>query len=356
MGETISLVIPAYRERENIVRLVEQLHEVLDDYRILIVDDDSGDGTAELVASLAQHYPVNLLLRREKRGLASAVVDGIGEVGGDILVIMDADLQHPPQVVPELVREIDRGAEIAVASRYVVGGACQGWGMARRFISRGAILLAHILLPSTRRVRDPMSGFFAFRRRVVSDVELNPTGYKILLELLVRGKYRGVAEVPYTFRTRDRGKSKLGLRQQAEYLRHLYRLMRSSGELKRFLSFCAVGLSGVLVNMGLLWFLTEVTGLLYLISAVISIEAAIISNFALNSRLTFRDRYGKGIVPNLRRLLKFNLVSLGGLAINLGVLWLLTDIAGVYYLLSNLAGIATATLWNYVLSTWWTWR
>mgnify|MGYP000731125056 CR=1 FL=1 len=132
--------------------------------------------------------------------------------------------------------------------------------------------------------------------------------------------------------------------------------MRRKGELLRFVKFCLVGASGVLVNMGLLWLLTEFVGLFYLLSAAISIETSIITNFILNDRFTFPDRRSAGAKHFLKRLVKFNLISLAGLGINLGVLWLLTAVFGVYYLLSNLCGIAVATLWNYLANIGWTWR
>ncbi len=201
-----------------------------------------------------------------------------------------------------------------------------------------------------------MSGFFVLNRQVVASANLMPTGYKILLEVLIEGEYQNLTEVAYTFRTRSSGESKLKARQQADYLKHIYSLMRRKGELFRFAKFCLVGLSGILINLGLLWLLTEFAGLFYLISAAISIESSIISNFALNSYFTFADRGSPGAKSFFSRLLKFNLVSLASLVANMGVLWLLTEGFGVYYLLSNLCGIAVATLWNYLVNTWWTWR
>jgi dolichol-phosphate mannosyltransferase len=132
--------------------------------------------------------------------------------------------------------------------------------------------------------------------------------------------------------------------------------MKRKGELLRFVKFCLVGASGVLVNIGLLWLLTEFAGLFYLLSAAISIETSIVSNFTLNDFFTFTDRRSAGAKSFLYRLVKFNLVSLAGLGINMGILWLLTDILGVYYLLSNLCGIAAATFWNYLVNSWWTWK
>jgi dolichol-phosphate mannosyltransferase len=358
MSRAISIIIPTYNEKDNIIPLVERINQALSnyDYEILFVDDGSRDGTAELAVALSPKYPVKVMVRQNKRGLASAVVDGLKQTTGQIVGVMDADLQHPPEVIPDLLQAIKDGADIAVASRYIKGGGCQGWGLTRRIISKGAIVLAHLFLPSTRRVRDPMSGFFMFNRQVVAHADLRPTGFKILLEILMEGEFRDIAEVPYTFSIRSGGESKLNARQQVDYLKHIYSLMKRKGELTRFLKFCAVGLSGVLVNMSLLWLLTEVAGLFYLLSAAISIETSIISNFVLNDYFTFRDRRSPQVKSFLNRLLKFNLVSLAGLGFNMGVLWLLTEVFGIYYLLSNLCGIAVATLWNYLVNTWWTWK
>ena len=358
MSRAISIIIPTYNEKDNIIPLVERIDHTLSnyDYEIVFVDDSSRDGTAELAIALSPKYPVKVVVRQNKRGLASAVVDGLIQATGQIVGVMDADLQHPPEVVPDLLQATKSGADIAVASRYVKGGGCQGWGLVRRIISKGAIILAHLLLPSTRRVRDPMSGFFMFNRQVVAHADLKPTGFKILLEILMEGEFQNIAEVPYTFSVRSGGESKLNARQQIDYLKHIYSLMKRKGELIRFLKFCAVGLSGVLVNMGLLWLLTEVAGLFYLLSAAISIETSIISNFILNDYFTFRDRRSPQVKSFLSRLLKFNVVSLAGLGLNMGVLWLLTEVFGIYYLLSNLCGIAVATLWNYLVNTWWTWK
>lgn len=228
MDSTVCLIIPTYNERGNILLLVERIHHALSgyDYEILFVDDNSGDGTAELITALSSQYPVKVMVRKDKRGLASAVVDGLGHATGQIMGVMDADLQHPPEVLPDLLREVQNGADIVIASRYIKGGACQGWGLARRIISKGAIFLAHLLLPSIRQVRDPVSGFFIFNRQVVVNANLRPTGYKILLEILMEGEFRSLAEVPFTFRVRTSGASKLDSRQYIGYLRHIYSLMR----------------------------------------------------------------------------------------------------------------------------------
>lgn len=357
-GKYLSLIIPTYNERDNIAPLVQRVNQALSgyDYEILFVDDDSRDGTAELAASLSPEYPVRVMVRKGKKGLASAVIDGLNEVSGELVGVMDADLQHPPEVLPELVKKLLDGADIAIASRYVAGGSCEEWGLLRKLISRGAIFIGHLFLPSTRQVSDLMSGFFMFKKQVAEGANLKPFGYKILLELLYEGHHQKVAEVPFCFETRQFGQSKLGLSQQVDYLKHIFDLMRRRGEFMRFFKFCLVGASGVGVNMGLLWLLTEVGGLFYLVSAAISIETSIISNFTLNDFFTFPDRRHRGMKNFLARMVKFNMVSLAGLGLNMAVLWFLTSVAGLYYLLSNLCGIAVATLWNYLVNFWWTWK
>jgi len=358
MSEIISIIIPTYNEKDNIIPLIKRIDNALGsyNYEIVFVDDNSEDGTASLITSLSTDYPVSVVVRQEKSGLASAVVDGLGYVSGQIIGVMDADLQHPPELLPELVWKIENKADIAIASRYVKGGGCQGWGLTRRTISKGAIFIAHLLLPLTRNVKDPMSGFFAFEKDGIIGINLQPIGYKILLEMLVVGRFKNVAEVAYVFRTRNRGESKLSIRQQFEYLKHIYTLMKRKGELLRLVKFCLVGLSGVFVNIGLLWLLTDIVGLFYLISAAISIESSIITNFILNNLFTFYDRTSP--VPNSfsSRLMKFNFIALVGLGLNIGVLWLFTEVFGIYYLVSEMGGIVAATLWNYVLSTWWVWK
>ncbi len=356
MSKPVCIIIPTLNERDNIAPLVKRIDRALSDYEIVFIDDDSRDGTAGQIMSLSGDYPVTVIIRKNKRGLASAVVHGLEHTDSEIIGVVDADLQHPPEVLPRLLQEIKSGADIAIASRYVKGGGCRGWGPARRILSRGAMFLAHLLLPPTRQVKDPMSGFFMFRRHIITD-RLRPTGYKILLEILMEGHAVSTAEVPYTFEARSGGKSKLSIRQQVEYIGHLYSLMRRKGELLRFARFCLVGASGVSVNEGLLFLLRQFASLPLWLASAISIEASIVSNYTLNDYFTFRDRRMPGGQSFLKRLGKFNVISLAGLGINLAVLLILTAIFGEqHYLLFNLAGIAVAMVWNFTANSWWTWR
>jgi dolichol-phosphate mannosyltransferase len=370
MGKSISIIIPTYNERENIMPLVERIHHALAprDYEAVFVDDNSRDGTAELINSMSGKYPVRALVRKDERGLATAVIHGIEHSEGDIIVVMDADLQHPPEVIPDLLSKVESGADMAIASRYVAGGGMKEWGLTRRIISKGAIVLAHLLLPTIRKVKDPMSGFFAFKRQALGKARLSPRGYKILLEILIVGKFQNAAEVPFTFESRSLGQSKLNAREQIEYLKHLFILMWRTGELWRFIKFCLVGLSGVIVNYGLYWLLTRLAGFTPLDNAAIggiasgnaamaiSIETSIVTNFILNNYITFADRNVRGIKSFLGRLLKFNLICLVGGLLQIGIANLLTITLGIYDLISVLIAIVVAMLWNYLLNTWITWR
>ena len=228
VNKLISIIIPTYNEKANITRLVEKIHDTLagHKYEIVFVDDNSKDGTAGAISVLSYHYPARVLVRKNERGLASAVVHGFKHSSGDTIAVMDADLQHPPEVLTRLLREIKSGSDLVIASRYVPGGGCPDWGLIRKIISKGAIFLTHLCLSVTRPISDPMSGFFMLRRKVITGADLRPTGYKILLEILIEGHYLKSAEVPYIFHIRDFGESKLGIRTQIDFLKHLFRLMR----------------------------------------------------------------------------------------------------------------------------------
>ena len=337
--------------------LIDGIHQTLGDYpyNILIVDDNSPDGTSEAAIQLSSRFPVNVVVRTDKRGLASAVVDGFQIATGDLLAVMDADLQHPPQVLKPLLDAALAGADLVVASRYITGGSVGNWSAFRRFMSKGAGWMAHTLLPSTRGIKDPMSGCFLFRREILSGVTLSPVGYKILLEVLCLSKAGKMVEVPYRFENRRAGQTKLSLLTQGDYIRHLFSLMRRSGELDRLMKFVLVGGSGTLVNLGLLALLREGAGIHYLISGALAFEVSVIWNFLLNDRFTFSDRR-RNNTGLLGRLSRFNVTSLGGFAIYLGILGFLTEILGLHYLASAAIGILSAFGWNFIVNSRWTWR
>jgi len=220
----LSVVVPTYNEAGSVPKLAERLHAALGarDWELVIVDDGSPDGTADVAAALAPRIPTNVVRRAGKGGLASAVIAGFAAARGEILVVMDADLSHPPEVVPALLSAIEDGADLAVGSRYIAGGGVEDWPMKRQIVSRVACLMGSVLVP----VRDATSGFFALRRSVIDGVTLNPIGFKIGFEVIARGRYRSVVEVPYTFRDRELGASKFGRREIGQYVVQLGQIAR----------------------------------------------------------------------------------------------------------------------------------
>ncbi len=224
--ESISIIVPTYREAENLPALLERLGRVREDscpnLEVILSDDDSQDGTEEVVKELALPW-VRLLVRTENRGLSPAVLDGMALADHDVLVVMDADLSHPPEKIPEMVEALANGCDFVVGSRYVPGASTdETWGFFRWVNSKGATLMAR---PFTR-INDPMSGFFALRRETYEGADnLNPIGYKIGLELLVKARCRNAGEIPIHFSDRQFGESKLSFAEQMRYLRHLARLL-----------------------------------------------------------------------------------------------------------------------------------
>ena len=201
-------------------RLAQAL--VVHTWELIVVDDGSPDGTADLAESYADKHPVRVVRRPGKAGLASAVLAGFAQARGDVLVVMDADLSHPPEAVPRLVSAIDEGADLAVGSRYVTGGGTEDWPLKRRIVSRAACLMGNVLVP----IRDCTSGFFAIRKSALDGVKLNPIGFKIGFEVMARGRYKKAVEVPYVFRDRELGKSKFGRREILQYLVQLGQVAR----------------------------------------------------------------------------------------------------------------------------------
>lgn len=221
----VSIVIPTYNEIKNIVLLLSRLEKSLKDipYEVVIVDDNSPDGSGQKAEELINRYPLIVVHREKKLGLASAVLKGFEVASGDILGCMDADLSHPPEVIPRLVAAIkEEGLDMVVASRLVEGGGVAGnWPHFRKINSFIATLLAKPLTS----VKDSMSGCFLLKKEVIEDVKLTPQGYKIGLEILVKGKFQKVKEVPFVFNNRIKGKSKMSFKIQMEYLAqigHLY--------------------------------------------------------------------------------------------------------------------------------------
>ncbi len=284
----VTVVVPTFREAENLAHLVERVGAVRQssglDLELLLMDDDSRDGSEEIVRGLALPW-VRMVVRKGDRGLSQAVLDGMRRSEGDVIVVMDADLSHPPERIPDMVRALEDGADLVVGSRFAEGGSTgDDWGVLRRLNSRAATLLA---LPLVR-IRDPMSGFFALRTSTfAAGRDLNPIGYKIGLELAVKCPIRRIVEVPIHFSQRRFGKSKLSLAEQLRYLQHLRRLyIHRYGTWSHLVQFLAVGASGLVVNLAILTVLLKLSvGESIAIAAAIALS--IVWNFALNRRFSF---------------------------------------------------------------------
>ncbi len=312
----VSLILPTYNERENLAPLLERVTSALEGYEheIIVVDDDSPDRTWEEGERLRSLYPRLRVIRRvRERGLSSAVVRGFREATGEVLVVMDADLQHDEAILGKLIGALDEG-HFAIASR---SSAEESWGWERRLRSQVATTLARLVLNVP--ISDPMSGYFAIRRSFfacLDDGTLRPKGFKILLYLYARALAR----------------------------------------LGPFIRFGCVGALGVLVNNVALVVLHYWAGLQYLVAATIAVELAIVHNYALNELWSF-SKFRRSIRSSwVTRFGKFQLVSIGGMAINLGILFVLRGLMALPLLPSNIAGIAGAVVYNYAANKLWTWR
>ncbi|MFB8397081.1 glycosyltransferase [Streptomyces yangpuensis] len=333
---SVTLIIPTFNEAGNVAELLRRLGRAIPGdlpCEVLFVDDSTDDTPAVVEKAAADHpFPVSVLHREvAEGGLGGAVVEGIRRAGSDWIVVMDADLQHPPHLVPELVGEGERtGADLVVASRYVSGGSRAGLaGSYRVAVSRAATWLAKGLFPrALRGISDPMSGFFAMRRSAVTDGALRPLGYKILLELAVRCRPAPVAEVPFVFQGRFAGESKSTAREGLRFLAHLASL-RSAAPLARMIGFGLIGLTGFVPNLLALWLLTG-AGMHYLPAEIVANQAGVLWNFVLIEVLLFRerrrhrhwaDRVGRfALLANADLLLRIPLIAVFVAQLGMGVL------------------------------------
>lgn len=357
---TLSVVVPTYQEHDNLRALSEQLAEVFAEHKldaeIIIVDDNSQDGTEELVAELVQEgHPIQLIVRREERGLSSAVIRGFREAKGEFLLCMDADLSHPPQAVPDILAKLQEdGVDFVIGSRYVPGGATEGgWGLFRWLNSKGATLLAR---PFTR-AKDPMAGFFCLRRATFEQAApLNPVGYKIGLELIVKCDCRNVQEVPIHFANRVAGESKLSLKEQLNYIKHLKRLADYKfGWFSYFMQFCMVGGTGVVVDLTSVTVLLKM-GVVFGLARAMAIWIAMTWNFGLNRRLTFSYSRNENI---FLQYIGFCCTCLLGGLINWSVsisLAKYVEFFSAHQVLAAFAGVLLGTVSNFMLSRYFVFR
>lgn len=348
----LSVVVPTYNEAENLPRLAEVLAQALVgvEYELLIADDRSADDTIQVLKELTAQYPIRLISAGDRpRDLSLSVIDGVNAAEYDLVLVMDADLSHPPEVVPAMLAAIGKEPScLVLGSRYTEGGSFdRDWSLWRFVNSYVATMIARPLV----NCGDPMSGFFLFDRRNVDLQKLKPIGYKIALELMVRGKFVEVIEVPILFKDREIGDSKMNLQQQFKYLRHIRRLyLHKFGNLAEFVHFGAVGASGFLIDITF-YFLFQFVGFNHVSARAMSFWPAVSWNWALNRITTFGERQTR---PKARQWFEFVGTSLFGFAVNWGIYTYLTsnhEFFDDYKVLALVTGIVCASFFNFAASS-----
>jgi len=372
----ISIIIPTYNESINIVKILESISQSIPKNifaEAIVVDDNSPDGTGKIVEDYlknmkqAANYTIKIIHRKAKNGLASAILNGVQKAKCNTIVVMDSDFSHPPQIIPKLIETLNKfHCDIAIASRYVNGGTINGWSIKRKLLSKIATKIAKKSLGVDS--KDPMSGFFAFKKNLLTGLNFDAIGYKILLEILVKTKGVKVEEIPYTFEDRKFGSSKLDLFTITDFCKSVLKLYRYGKSIEnkensssvKFISkagrFYTVGASGFGVNyLFSLLFAGGITEMWYLHANIIGIFASITSNFILNKYWTFGDR-DFTTKKTLIQYGKFSLFSAAGALVQLGVVFSLVDGNNWSYPVSLGVGVLTAAFGNFIFNKKWTFK
>ncbi|WP_298429265.1 glycosyltransferase family 2 protein [Rhodoblastus sp.] len=356
----LSLVIPTFNESGNLRELIRRVEAALAgvEWEMIVVDDNSPDGTSALAKEIAQEDPrVRCLRRVNRRGLAGACIEGMLASSAPIVAVMDADLQHDERILPQMLAKIRAGADLVVGSRHVDGGSDEGGFTARRAaISRFATVLAKKALRAD--FSDLMSGFFMVRREIVENCApmLAPTGFKILADIVASArKPLKIEEVGYMFRERLAGESKFDIKVGLDFLGLLLNKVSGGRIPVRFIFFALVGLSGVAIHLLTVNAAMSAPGMTFPVAQSIAVVVAMTSNFYVNNLITYRDAQLKGFWPLLRGLLYFYAVCAFGSIANVGVAAWLYNIEHAV-LVSALAGVIMGSVWNYTLSSLFVWR
>jgi dolichol-phosphate mannosyltransferase len=344
----VSIIIPTYNESQNILQILKSIKDNLPVNFVtqaIVVDDNSPDGTGKIVDDYLKNlkkmadYTIEIIHRKAKDGLGSAILNGIQQAKGDTIVVMDSDFSHPPQIIPKLIESIKKSQyDIAVASRYIKGGKIQGWSLKRKLMSKFATLIAKKGLGID--TKDPMSGFFAFKKNLIKELNIDAIGYKILLEILVKTKGVHIKEIPYTFQDREIGSSKLGIKTILDYYKSVWKLYRYGKPVEKdekrssvkFLSkaarFYTVGASGFVVN--------------YMISLLFTGGISDMWYFRIKKTIS---QYGK-----------FAMFSSLGALVQLGMVYFFVDQIEITYPLALILAVITAAFGNFVFNKKWTFK
>jgi len=375
-GTQVSIIIPTYNESQNILKILKSIGDILPKNILaeaIVVDDNSPDGTGKIVENYLKEfkritgYTIDVIHRTAKKGLSSAILNGIQQAKGDTIVVMDSDFSHPPQIIPRMLDALRKyQCDIVIASRYVKGGKISGWPIKRKLLSKLATAIAKKGLGVS--TADPMSGFFAFKRHIIKGLKFDAIGFKMLLEILVKTKGATVREIPYTFTDRKFGSSKVTLSTAYDYANSVWKLYRYGKSLRkqekrpsvRFLSkaarFYTVGALGLGVNylMSLL-FAGGFSDMWYLHANIIGIIASMTTNFILNKYWTFEDKdfSTKKTLSQYGKFVGFS--SLGAL-IQLGMVFSLVEASQIAYPIALILAVLTAAFGNFILNKKWTFK
>lgn len=357
-GPGLTIVVPTFNESANVPELMARLRATLAgrDWEVVFVDDDSPDGTANLVRRLAQEdRRIRCVQRLGRRGLSSACIEGMLASSSPVIAVMDADLQHDETLLPAMWDALaDPALDLVVGSRYVQGGSVGAWAASRHRASQWATQLGRLFVPTS--LHDPMSGFFLLRRRAFESClpQLSGVGFKLLLDLVASSpRPLKVRELPYRFRERHAGESKLDEQVVWDYLMLLLDKRVGRWVPVRFLAFAGIGLLGVGVHMAVLTVAYRGLGLDFMAAQGAATAVAMVSNYAINNQITYRDRRRRGW-RWLTGLLSFTAVCSVGAVANVGVADFLFGQDG-RWVPAALAGIVVSAVWNYAASAFFTW-
>ena len=366
----VSIILPTYNESKNIIGIIKLIHENIPKgihTETIVVDDNSPDGTGKIVEDYVSEIKkiaentIDVIHRKAKNGLSSAILNGIQNSKGDTIVVMDSDFSHPPQIIPKMIEVFKQSqCDLVVASRYITGGNIQGWTTKRKLMSKIATIIAKKGLGV--KTKDPMSGFFAFKKNIIKELNFDALGYKILLEILVKTKDINIKEIPYTFENRKFGSSKLDSSIIIDYLKSVWKLYKN-GKIKitnekrnsvHFISkaarFFTVGASGFIVNYVISTLFTSgLTEMWYIHANIFGIMVSISTNFILNKIWTFEDR-DFSRKKTLTQYGKFSIFSSLGALVQLGMVFLLVDSYDTAYPLALISAIGIAAFSNFILN------
>jgi dolichol-phosphate mannosyltransferase len=372
----VSIILPTYNESQNIVQILQLIQKYIPKgihSETIVVDDNSPDGTGKIVEDYVSNIKkiaentIDIIHRKAKDGLSSAILNGIQNAKGETIVVMDSDFSHPPQIIPKMIEAFKQyHCDLVVASRYMTGGNIQGWTTKRKLMSKIATVIAKKGLGV--KTKDPMSGFFAFKKNIIKELNFDALGYKILLEMLVKTKGVNVKEIPYTFEDRKFGSSKLDNGIILDYFKSVFKLYKygkiSEKQEKRtsvrFLSkaarFFTVGASGLGINyLVSLLFADGISNLWYIHATIIGIIASMTTNFLLNKIWTFSDR-DFTLFKTLKQYGKFVGFSSLGALLQLVIVFYLVDIQNISYPISLILAVGFAAFGNFILNKKWTFK